>query len=203
MTGQREVTVSEPQAIVDFWLHEVGEAGWYVAADEIDAEIRARFLPAWEAALRGEREFWLNGPRGALAYLILTDQFPRNMFRGDPRAFATDARARAAARIAVEHDWDMGVKEPERVFFYMPFEHSEDMADQDLSIRLVAERMPERGAGFRLHARAHAEIIRRFGRFPFRNGALGRTSSAEEQAFLESGGYGKILRQIQGDAASG
>jgi len=195
--------MSEPQAIVDFWLHEVGERGWYTAADEIDAEIRDRFLPAWEAAMRGEREFWLNGPRGALAYLILTDQFPRNMFRGDPRAFASDERARAAARVAVQQGWDGGVKEPERIFFYMPFEHSEDPADQDLAIRLIAERMPERGAGFHLHARAHAEIIRRFGRFPFRNAALGRTSTAEEQVFLDSGGYRDILQKLQGDVASG
>lgn len=193
--------MQEPKAIVDFWLHDVGEAGWYAVDPAIDAEIRARFLPAWEAARAGAREFWLNGPQGALAYLILTDQFPRNLFRGDPRAFVTDDRARAGARAALDHGWDMGVKEPERVFFYMPFEHSEDMADQDLAVRCMAGRMPERGSGFALHARAHAEIIRRFGRFPFRNAALGRQSSAEEQVFLDSGGYGEIVRQIQGGGA--
>ncbi len=193
--------MSEPEEIVAFWLHDVGEQGWYTAADEVDAEIRARFLPAWEAALEGGREFWLTGPRGALAYLILTDQFPRNMFRGDPRAFATDGRARAGARFAIDHGWDMDVNEPERMFFYMPFEHSEDAADQDLSIRCMAERMPERGEGYLLHARAHAEIIRRFGRFPFRNAALGRKNTAVEQAFLDTGGYGAIVRELQGDPA--
>ncbi len=192
--------MSEPEAIVAFWLHDVGEAGWYAVDAAVDAEIRARFLPAWEAALRGEREFWLNGPRGSLAYLILTDQFPRNMFRGDARAFATDARARAGASAALDHGWDMAVKEPERVFFYMPFEHSEDTADQDTAIRCMAERMPERGADFHLHARAHAEIIRRFGRFPFRNAALVRSSTAAEQAFLGAGGYGAIVRELQGEA---
>lgn len=194
----REETMSEPEAILAFWLHDVGEGGWYAADDATDAEIRERFLPAWEAAHRGEREFWLNGPRGALAYLVLTDQFPRNLFRGDPRAFATDARAREGARLALAHGWDMAVKEPERVFFYMPFEHSEDMVDQELAIRLMAERMPGHGAAYHLHARAHAEIIRRFGRFPFRNAALGRESTAEEAAFLDSGGYGRIVQQLQG-----
>lgn len=191
--------MSEPEAILAFWLHDVGEGGWYAADDATGAEIRDRFLPVWEAAHRGEREFWLNGPRGALAYLVLTDQFPRNLFRGDPRAFATDARARAGARTALEHGWDLAVKEPERIFFYMPFEHSEDAGDQDLAVRLIAERMPDRGAGYHLHARAHAEVIRRFGRFPFRNAALGRASTAEERAFLDSGGYGHIVRQIQRD----
>lgn len=193
--------MSEPETIVSFWLHEVGERGWFTVAAEVDAEIRARFLPAWEAARRGEREFWLTGPRGALAYLILTDQFPRNMFRGEARAFATDERARAGARTAIAHGWDMDIREPERVFFYMPFEHSEDPADQDLSIRHTAERMPEHGAGFGLHARAHAEIIRRFGRFPFRNAALGRATTAAEQAFLDAGGYGGVVRELQGNAA--
>ena len=193
--------MSEPEEIVAFWLHDVGERGWYAVDDAVDAEIRARFLASWEAARRGEREFWLNGPRGALAYMILTDQFPRNMFRGDARAFATDERARAGARTAIAHDWDMGIREPERVFFYMPFEHSEEIADQDLSIRYTAERMPERGAGYALHARAHAEIIRRFGRFPFRNAALGRATTAAEQVFLDAGGYGAIVKELQGNAA--
>ncbi len=189
--------MSEPEAIIEFWLHELGEGGWYTAVDEVDAEIRARFLPAWEAAERGEREFWLNGPRGSLAYMILTDQFPRNMFRGDPRSFATDPRARAGARVAIERGWDMAIAEPQRVFFYMPFEHSEDIADQDRSIDLMTRKMPEHGAEFGLHARAHAEVIRRYGRFPFRNAALGRQSTPEEVAFLEQGGYGAIVEKLK------
>ena len=189
--------MSEPEAIIEFWLHEVGEGGWYTAVDEVDAEIRARFQPAWEAAERGERDFWLNGPRGSLAYMILTDQFPRNMFRGDPRSFATDARARAGARVAIDHGWDMAIPEPQRVFFYMPFEHSEDMADQDRSIDLMTRKMPEHGAEFGLHARAHAEVIRRYGRFPFRNAALGRQSTPEEVTFLEKGGYGAIVEDLK------
>ena len=190
--------MSEPESVIDFWLHEVGEDGWYEAVDEVDAEIRARFLSAWEAAERGEREFWLNGPRGALAYMILTDQFPRNMFRGDPRSLATDPRARAGAEIAIKKGWDLKIKEPERVFFYMPFEHSENLDDQELAIEYMADRMPQNGPEFHLHARAHAEIIRRFGRFPFRNEALGRKSTADERAFLEAGGYRQIVAALQG-----
>jgi len=189
--------MSEPESILDFWLHDVGEDGWYEAVDEVDAEIRERFLPAWEAARAGGRDFWLNGPRGTLAYLVLTDQFPRNMFRGKPEAFATDSHARAAATMAVEKGYDLKIPEPERVFFYMPFEHSEDMADQDRCVDLFEKNLHETRDGFLLHAHAHREIIRRFGRFPFRNAALGRKTTADEQAFLDSGGYRKIVEEIQ------
>jgi uncharacterized protein (DUF924 family) len=189
--------MSEPEAIVEFWLHDVGPDGWYEAVDEVDEEIRARFGAEWQAAHAGNREHWCNGPRGTLAYLILTDQFPRNMFRGKADAFATDARARAAAAMAVEKGYDLKIPEPERVFFYMPFEHSEDIADQDRCIALFEKNLHETREGFLLHGKAHREIIRRFGRFPFRNAALGRKSSAEEEAFLKDGGYGAIVRELE------
>lgn len=188
--------MSEPEAVVEFWLHEVGPKGWYVAADDLDEEIRSRFGDEWRAAKAGERDFWCNGPRGTLAFLILTDQFPRNMFRGKPDAFSTDASALNAARKAVERGFDLEVKEPERVFFYMPFEHSETMEDQDLSVDLVQRKMPETRDEYLPHARAHREIIRRFGRFPFRNEALGRESTAEEAAFMKEGGYRSILNAL-------
>ena len=188
--------MSEPEAVVEFWLHEVGPKGWYVAADDLDEEIRSRFGDEWRAAKAGERDFWCNGPRGTLAFLILTDQFPRNMFRGKPDAFSTDASALNAARKAVERGFDLEVKEPERVFFYMPFEHSETMEDQDLSVDLVQRKMPETREEYLPHARAHREIIRRFGRFPFRNEALGRESTAEEAAFMKEGGYRSILKAL-------
>ncbi len=192
--------MSEPEAILDFWLHEVGPQGWYRAEDEVDDEIRARFLAAWEDARDGRRDFWLNGPRGTLAFLILTDQFPRNMFRGDPRSFATDARARAAAGAAIVQGWDLKVAEPERQFFYLPLMHSEEIADQDRSVAFFESSMPETGASNLTHARAHREIIRRFGRFPYRNAALGRETTAEETAFLDGGGYGAIVRELEGQA---
>lgn len=188
--------MSEPEAVVEFWLHEVGPKGWYVAADDLDEEIRSRFGDEWRAAKAGERDFWCNGPRGTLAFLILTDQFPRNMFRGKADAFSTDASALNAARKAVERGFDLEVKEPERVFFYMPFEHSETMEDQDLSVDLVQRKMPETREEYLPHARAHREIIRRFGRFPFRNEALGRESTAEEAAFMKEGGYRSILNAL-------
>lgn len=188
--------MSGPEAVVDFWLNEVGSAGWYVAADEVDEEIRSRFGAEWRAAEAGERDYWCNGPQGTLAYLILTDQFPRNMFRGRPEAFATDARARAAASAGIGRGFDLAVRAPERIFFYMPFEHSEALEDQDFAVDRIGRNMPETGDGFLRHAKAHREIIRRFGRFPFRNAALGRETTAEEAAFLEGGGYGAILREI-------
>lgn len=188
--------MSEPEAIVEFWLHEVGESGWYAVDAELDTEIRTRFGAQWRAARDGQRDFWCNGPNGTLAFLILTDQFPRNMFRGTAEAFATDHLALAAARAAVAKRVDLSIDEPQRVFFYMPFEHSEDPADQDISVRMIEERMPRTGAGYALHARAHREVIRRFGRFPFRNAALGRVASDEETQFLQGGGYGAVLKAL-------
>ncbi|MCB2114920.1 MAG: DUF924 domain-containing protein [Rhodobacteraceae bacterium] len=189
--------MSEPESVLAFWLDELGPPGWYAAVDEVDTEIRSRFLPAWEAAREGQREFWCNGPRGTLAYLILTDQFPRNMFRGDARSFATDAQARAAAAAAIVRGWDLKIAEPARQFFYLPYMHSEDLADQDRALTLFQTSMPATGAANLPHARAHREIIRRFGRFPYRNAALGRKSSGEEQAFLDAGGYGVILNDLK------
>ncbi len=188
----------------DFWLREIGEEGWYKGGAEIDAACR-RFLPLVEAAREGGLLDWLDGPDGALAYLILTDQFPRNLYRGSALSFAADARARAAARRAVDEDWDMATPMPERQFFYMPLNHSEDIADQDLCVRLMAARIPD-GAEHVLHARAHREVIARFGRFPFRNAALGRETTAAEQAFLDAGAYPalvKAMQAAQGAAAPG
>ena len=183
--------------ILEFWLHDVGPKGWYSVDSEVDAEIVSRYAGEWEAAQRGEREVWCNGPRGTLAYLILTDQFPRNMFRGDPRAFATDDKARHAADVAIGKDWDLKVAEPERQFFYLPFMHSEDKADQDRCCALIESRLPETGNDNILHAHAHREVIQNFGRFPYRNEALGRDMTPEEKEFLSSGGYGAAVRTVK------
>ncbi|MCX8509781.1 MAG: DUF924 domain-containing protein [Rhodobacteraceae bacterium] len=190
--------MTEMGTLLDFWLAKVGEAGWYVAAPEVDAEITRRFQPLWQRAWEGGLADWPVTAEGALAFLILTDQFPRNMFRGDPRAFATDAISRTAARSAIARNLDLTVPEPQRVFFYMPFEHSEDLADQDWSVALMEVRLPETGADFAHHARLHHEVIRRYGRFPYRNDALGRASTPAEQAFLAAGGYGAIVREFAG-----
>lgn len=183
-----------PQTVLDFWLGELTPADWYAVNPEVDARIRAQFLPTWERLRDGGKQGWLTGCVGSLAYIVVADQFPRNMFRGEARAFATDDKARAAARMAIAEGWDMVAPEPDRQFFYMPFMHSEETADQALCGRLVAEKMPETGADTLLHARAHERVIRRFGRFPYRNAALGRETHPEEEKFLEEGGYAAALR---------
>ncbi|MEP3333830.1 DUF924 family protein [Sedimentitalea sp.] len=186
-----------PEEVLSFWLDEVGEAGWYAQDDELDAEITRRFGASWEGARDGRFSLWLTYPSGSLAYIILTDQFPRNMFRGSGRAFATDQAALAVAKACVDRRWDMRIDEPARQFFYLPMMHSENLCDQERCVRLMCERMPEYGASNLLHARAHREVIRLFGRFPYRNDALSRASSAPEAAYVTNGGYGNTVRELQ------
>jgi uncharacterized protein (DUF924 family) len=188
--------MADPIEVLDFWLGDVGPEGWYAGGDDLDAEISARFGDVWQAALEGGLEHWVDGTVGTLAYLIICDQLARNMHRGQAEAFATDAQARAAARRAIAEGWDMKAPEPERQFFYMPFEHSEDPEDQALAVDYLTNRLasdPEMA----LHARAHQKIIARFGRFPFRNQALGRDTTPEEAEFLAEGGYGAIVRSLK------
>ncbi|MGH1369182.1 MAG: DUF924 family protein [Maritimibacter sp.] len=185
-----------PDEVLAFWLDEIGPKGWYQSTPELDAEIRARFMTAWQAAQEGAFSLWLTYPNGALAYLILTDQFPRNMFRGEGRAFATDKAALAVAKCAIDKGWDMKLDEPQRQFFYLPLMHSESLVDQDRCVRLMLTRMPEAGEGNLLHAKVHREVIRRFGRFPYRNEALSRTTTETEAAFEQEGGYGSVLAQM-------
>lgn len=186
-----------PEDILKFWLDEVGPDGWYIQDDDLDTQIRARFLPVWEAAEEGRFSLWLTYPSGVLAYIILTDQFPRNMFRGSGRAFATDRAALMAAKAAVDKGWDLKIDEPARQFFYLPMMHSENLCDQERCVRLMCERMPQSGASNLLHARAHREVIRQFGRFPYRNHALKRHSTDQENAYVDSGGYGATVRRLQ------
>ena len=186
---------TDADAVLRFWLEDHGPDDWYRGGEALDAAIRDRFRSAWEAARDGGLLDWLASPRGTLAYLILTDQFPRNMFRGEARAFATDPKAREAAKSAIAKGFDLKVAEPERQFFYLPLEHSECLQDQERAVRLICERMdaPET----LLHARAHREVIRCFGRFPFRNDALGRDNSDREAVFLEEGGYGAVVEELR------
>ena len=192
--------MSDPVELLDFWLGEIGPDGWYSGGDDIDSTCRARFQNIWQAARDGNLDHWIDGTVGTLAFLILTDQMSRNIHRGTAQAFACDPLALAAAKRAVEQGWDLGAPEPERQFFYLPFEHSEALEDQDRAVELIGERLPEGGAETLLHARAHREIIRQFGRFPFRNAALGRLSSPQEAAFLAEGGYGAIIERPKAEA---
>ncbi|SLN17559.1 DUF924 family protein [Roseisalinus antarcticus] len=186
----------KPEDVLSFWADEVGPKGWFEGGEALDRQVRDRFGEAWEAASHGAYGLWLTSPRGSLAYVVLTDQFPRNIFRDDPCAFSTDKSARAASKAAIGRDWDASVPDALRHFFFMPLMHSENLVDQERCIRLLLTRLPG-DAGTLLHARCHREIIRRFGRFPFRNAALGRESSAAEQAFMTDGGYGAIVRGFQ------
>ncbi|WP_299149724.1 DUF924 family protein [uncultured Tateyamaria sp.] len=189
-----------PDDILKFWLDECDPNQWYQSDDAFDAELCSRFESTWRAASEGKFALWLTYPNGALAYIILTDQFSRNMFRDDPRAFAMDRAALAAAKSAIAKGWDLRIDPPARQFFYMPLEHSENLCDQDRAVRLICERMEDET--FLLHARAHREVIRQFGRFPHRNAALGRKTTGAEQAHLDNGGYGAVLRSLQADKAA-
>ena len=186
-----------PEDILEFWLDECGPDRWYEQDAALDQTIRDRFEDTWSAACEGRFALWLTYPSGSLAYIILMDQFPRNMFRGSAKAFASDQAARAAAKSAIERGWDLKIDPPARQFFYLPLMHSESLCDQDRCIRLLVERMPEGGANNILHAQAHREVIREFGRFPYRNEALSRVNTRSEIAYAQKGGYGHTLRQLQ------
>jgi uncharacterized protein (DUF924 family) len=171
-------------AVLAFW-RAAGPDKWFEKDDAFDADIRAKFLATYEAAAAG-RLAWDGDVEGALALLIVLDQFPRNMFRGSTRAFAADPLARAAAIRAIERGFDQRIAVPERSFFYLPFEHSESLVDQE---RCVALNRASGDADALKWAELHADIIRRFGRFPHRNKVLGRVTTPEEQAFLDGGGF--------------
>lgn len=174
-----------PARVLAFW-NEAGPKRWYVRDEAFDADIRTRFLSAHEAAASGELAAWEDSAEGALALLILLDQFPRNMFRGSARAFAADPLARAIAKRALQSGFDRKIAPPLRQFFYLPLMHSEEMADQERCVALFeaygdAENLK--------YAIIHADIIRRFGRFPHRNPVLNRKTTKDEQDFLDSGGF--------------
>jgi len=171
--------------VVSFWK-EAGPERWFNKNAAFDKEIRERFFDTYEAAAAGRLSDWEQSAQGALALLILLDQFPRNMFRGDARAFATDPLARAITAGAIIRGFDSQVPKELRSFFYLPFEHSEDLADQERCIALNKATGDADGLKW---AEIHADIIRRFGRFPHRNAALGRTTTLEERAFLDGGGF--------------
>ncbi len=185
--------MADPNSVVSFWLDEVGPDGWYAGGEALDALVRDRFETLWWDTLRGANALWQTYPTGQLAYLILMDQMPRNMFRGTPTAFASDRTALASAKQAIKMDWDMRIDEPARQFFYLPLMHSESLTDQDRAVRLFKARMPLTGETHLVHAKAHREEIRLFGRFPGRNPALGRKSTTAEMAYQQTGGYQGLL----------
>ena len=178
------MSLEAPAAIVAFW-RAAGPDRWFTKGAVFDDEIRRRFMASYEAAAAGKLTGWEQNAEGALALLILLDQFPRNMFRGEARAFATDPLARAIASRAILNGFDGAFPEM-RGFFYLPFEHSENLADQERALALFKAAGDEDGLKW---AKLHDDIIRRFGRFPHRNAVLGRVTTPEEQAFLDGGGF--------------
>ena len=170
--------------LVDFW-RDAGMGQWFRGGEVFDAECRARWLDAHFAAARREFDDWMDDAEGALALVLLLDQIPRNVFRNSGHAFATDSLALHHARRAIDAGHDARTDASLRFFFYMPFEHSEAIADQDRAVELFTALGNTDLLGY---ANAHRDVIVRFGRFPHRNRALGRDSTPEEQAWLEAGG---------------
>ncbi|HEX6733966.1 MAG TPA: DUF924 family protein [Azonexus sp.] len=185
--------------VLAFWFAPPGTPGhgqpraeWFRKDAAFDEAIRCRFLPAVETALAGELADWATTPAGLLALVIVLDQFPRNLFRGQARAFAGDAQARALADRALAAGWDQPLTAVEKLFLYLPFEHSEALADQARSLALftaLAAAHPGHD-GTLDYARRHHEVIARFGRFPHRNAALGRPSTPAEALYLAQPGSG-------------
>lgn len=182
--------------VLEFWLDQCKPSDWYAVSEELDNAIRNEFLADWKEIMTGGKAMWLTYPSGALAYIIVADQFSRNMFRGSPDSFASDRLARTVAKMAIDRKWDMRISAPARQFFYMPLCHSENLNDQDRSVRLFKSRMNYSEAEM-VHACAHREQIREFGRFPGRNEGLGRTTTQAEQTFLQDGGYGALVKRLQ------
>ena len=189
--------MTAPEELLRFWLDEVGPAKWYIHDPALDSAICEEFMGVWEQAMEGKFSLWLTYPSGALAYCILLDQFSRNMFRGQAKAFSADRGALAAAKSAIHYKWDLRIDEPARQFFYLPLMHSENLPDQDRCVRLMKTRLQDTGGARLEHAKAHREVIRMFGRFPFRNDALSRPYTDPERIFSENGGYEKALNQLE------
>jgi uncharacterized protein (DUF924 family) len=177
--------IAEPEEIVRFWFEKLSPKAWYGAPASVDAEITARFGETYEALKDGVPPGWLDDPEGVLASILVLEPCPRNMFRGAPQAFATDAQALALSKRAIAQGLDMKLPPAKRCFVYIPFQPSEDWAVQTRSHKLYTALGNPENLDF---ARRHEAIIARFGRFPHRNESLGRDSTLEEEAFLKQPG---------------
>jgi uncharacterized protein (DUF924 family) len=173
----------EIAGVLSFWFDELTAEDYWVRNDAVDARIREGFSGVYEKAATGKLDHWQDTPEGTLALVIALDQFPRNMFRDDPRAWATDAKALGVAEAAIEKGFDRKLPDDRCMFLYMPYEHSEDLAMQEKSVEIFKRLgLPDDTYGFVVR---HHEIIERFGRFPHRNTVLGRDSTPDEIAFLD------------------
>ncbi len=177
-------TVSDPADILDFWFSDEASPRWFDSTPDFDRRLRRDYEDLWQRARRGELDHWRQSADGCLALVIVLDQLPLNMFRGEAESYATEAQARDVARAALARGFDGDLPIERRAFLYMPFMHSEDPADQALSVELFAQPGLEKNQRF---ARHHRDIVERFGRFPHRNAALGRASTPAEIEYLNSG----------------
>ncbi|OOZ39755.1 hypothetical protein BOW53_10290 [Solemya pervernicosa gill symbiont] len=173
----------DANTIINFWFSTEVQPLWFNSTEAFDNKLKARFLDTWLAAADEQLESWRDSELGALALVIILDQFPLNIFRGKPLAFSTDAQSRKVARHAIEQNLDQALNDEQKAFLYMPFMHSELIEDQNRSVALFEAAGLQDNARFAQH---HREIVRRFGRFPHRNEILGRTSTAEELEWLAS-----------------
>jgi uncharacterized protein (DUF924 family) len=185
MTLERHSKLPSAGDVLAYWRG-LGPQRWFVKDAAVDAEIRDKFHDVHAAAIKGRLGHWEDDASGALAHIIVLDQFSRNMFRDSAAAFAADPLARAAAGRAIGRGFDRQAAKAERPFFYLPYMHSEALADQERCLELFRSAKDE---GTLKYAELHADIIRRFGRFPHRNAVLGRVTTPEEQAFLDGGGF--------------
>jgi uncharacterized protein (DUF924 family) len=182
----------QPEDVLAFWFAgdpTLRRKVWFQKDADFDAAC-GRFADAARTARQGAFDAWADTPCGVLALVLLLDQFPRNLHRGSAEAFASDAHARQVARAAIARGHDQGLNPVERMFLYLPFEHAENLADQDESVRLYEALRAELGDETVKYATDHRDVIRRFGRFPHRNAALGRVNTAEEAAYLAQPGAG-------------
>ena len=172
-----------PQQIIDFWFADGTRKFWFNSTPKFDQELSERYQDTWEQASRGELDHWLQTAEGCLALVIILDQFPLNMFRGNAQSFASEVRSRDAATIAIEQGFDKVLPVEQLAFLYMPYMHSETLEDQKLALELFAQPRLESNLRFAHH---HHAIIEKYGRFPHRNAALGRTSTDAEIEYLNS-----------------
>jgi uncharacterized protein (DUF924 family) len=188
MSGDSELGNGDtigPMDVLEFWRG-AGPEKWFKKDAAFDSEVTERFLSLWENAAAGKLSRWEETPEGALALAIVLDQFPRNMFRGQRRAYESDALALAVAERAITRGFEQRLPHSDRRFLYLPFEHSECLPDQERSLELARRYGDDE---FTRYAEEHADIVRRFGRFPHRNAVLDRATTPDEQAFLDGGGF--------------
>jgi len=185
--------VSEASEVLSYWLEEVGPTGWFQPSGA--AELKSlEFKELWSRAAAGELGSWICAPDTCQALVILLDQLPRVMFRGRAEAYSSDDLALAVAKRALVMGHDLKANEPGRQFFYTPLMHSESLMDQERCVRLMSLRLPQANAAMLAHVKAHRDIIRQFGRFPYRNSIQGRKNTEAEEVYMIGGGYSTSVK---------